>query len=271
MAHLHSFFLALVALGLVTTSVGCLVPSSRLAKCDSSFRELTEKNQTLESELAKLDAHRQKTVDELGRAEEELAGLDAQLRATEDRLANYENERSRLYRRFGRATPGSPRNVGDQLERLSKKYPSLRYDPSSGISKFDTDILFAEANAELAPEARARLKEFAKVLRSPEASDLRLMIAGHADDRRIVSDAARDMYPNNLHLSATRAARVADFLRASGVRNSRLAVQGFGSEQPIAASTTPGNRQKNRRVEVFLVAPDVPVVGWTETLTTIYR
>ena len=256
----------------IIAASGCgFVPGSRLSQCNESFRELTEKNEAIETELANLDAHNRKTSDQLSRAEEELVSLDQQLRATEDRLANYENERSRLYRRFGRASGKLPQGIGDQLEKLSRKYPSLHYDPTSGISKLDTDVLFGEAEAELAPDTRRMLTEFATILLSPEASNLRLMIAGHTDDRRIAGEATRDAFPNNWHLSAGRALTVADFLRANGIDSSRMGVAGFGSHQPIAANSTPGNRQKNRRVEVFLVAPDVPVVGWTETLTTIYR
>lgn len=271
MAHRRLSLLVLAAVMLTAATGCCFVPGSRLSKCTQSSRELAEKNKALESELANLDAHNRKTAEQLGRAEEELASLDTQLRATEDRLANYENERSRLYRRFGRASGALPKGVGDQLERLSRKYPSLHYDPTSGISKLDTDVLFNEGDAELAPETRKMLSEFATILRSPEASDLRLMVAGHTDDRRIAGESTRDTYPNNLHLSAGRALAVADFLRASGVDSGRMGFAGFGSHQPIAANSTPGSRQKNRRVEVFLVAPDVPVVGWTETLTTIYR
>ena len=39
----------------------------------------------------------------------------------------------------------------------------------------------------------------------------------------------------------------------------------------IVENSLPGNRQKNRRVEIFIIAPDVPVVGWTESFTNVYR
>ncbi len=263
--------LSLAAIVLVTTSGCFLVPGSRLSNCHSRCCELTEKTQALESELANLDAHNRKMATELGQTEQELATLDTQLRAAEDRLANYESERSRFYRRFGRGKATLPRGIGDQLAKLAERYPSLHYDPTSGISKLDTDVLFDEAQAELAGDARQMLAEFATILRSPEAQDLRLMIAGHTDDRRISGGDTRDVYPNNWHLSAARALAVADYLRVHGIDSSRMGVAGFASHQPIAANSTPGNRQKNRRVEVFLVAPDVPVVGWTETLSTVYR
>jgi len=271
MAHQRFPSIALAVLAILASTGCCFGPGSRLSKCTESHRELTEKNQALESELVNLDAHNRKTADQLGRAEEELASLDAQLRATEDRLANYENERSRLYRRFGRPSAQANSSIGDQLEKLSRKYPSLHYDPTSGISKLDRDVLFNEGEAELAPDARKMLAEFATIMKSSEASNLRLMITGHTDNRRIAGAETRDIFPNNWHLSTGRAQRVADFLRAHGVDSSRMGVAGFGSHQPIAANSTPANRQKNRRAEVFLVAPDVPVVGWTETLTTIYR
>ncbi len=271
MTHVRFSLFALAAVALVTSSGCFLVPGSRLTKCRNRYCELQTQNRAMSSELANLDSHNRKIGDELARAEEQVANLDTQLRAAEDRLANYENERSRFYRRFGRGSGKLPSGLGDQLAALSAKYPSLHYDESSGISKLDTDVLFNEGEAELAPEARRMLADFATILRSPDARDLRLMVAGHTDDRRIAGESTRDIYPNNWHLSAGRALTVADFLRAHGIDSSRMGVAGFGSQQPLIANSTPGNRQKNRRVEVFLVAPDVPVVGWTETLTTIYR
>ena len=45
---------------------------------------------------------------------------------------------------------------------------------------------------------------------------------------------------------------------------------GFGSHQPLAPNVSAADRRKNRRVEIFVMAPEVPIVGWTETTPTLY-
>ena len=102
-----------------------------------------------------------------------------------------------------------------------------------------------------------------RVLRSPAAGDLKIMIAGHTDNQSIAGPQLREQYPNNFHLSTARALAVADRMKQAGLPEQRLGVAGFGPYQPIASNTTAQDRQKNRRVEIFVMASDVPVVGWT--------
>ncbi|MDB3935160.1 OmpA family protein [Granulosicoccus sp.] len=54
----------------------------------------------------------------------------------------------------------------------------------------------------------------------------------------------------NLRVSRDRAAAVASFLIARGVRADRLLVKGYGATQPIADNTTDAGRATNRRIEV---------------------
>jgi len=69
-------------------------------------------------------------------------------------------------------------------------------------------------------------------------------IVGHTDSSG--SDAINDP------LSVNRATSVRNYLGAHGVAAHRVAVDGRGSSEPIAANTTDAGRAKNRRVDIFV-------------------
>jgi outer membrane protein OmpA-like peptidoglycan-associated protein len=69
-------------------------------------------------------------------------------------------------------------------------------------------------------------------------------IIGHTDSSG--SDAINDP------LSVNRATSVRKYLGAHGVAAHRVAVDGRGSSEPIAANTTEAGRARNRRVDIFV-------------------
>jgi len=95
------------------------------------------------------------------------------------------------------------------------------------------------------------------VLKSPEARDLKVFVVGHTDDRAIAKKPGARFVFEHFDLSTSRAQAVADFLRRQGLEEQRLGVAGFGSHEPIAPNVTSRDRQKNRRVEIFVMAPEV--------------
>ena len=163
-----------------------------------------------------------------------------------------------------------PPSVSKQLADLSRRCPALNFDPATGVGKLDTDVLFDSGHDELKPAAQAMLAELGRVLQSPEAGDLKVMVVGHTDNVPLAGKSLRERYANNFHLSTARALAVADCLRREGLNERRIGVAGFGPHEPIAASATAADRAKNRRVEIFVIAPDVPVVGWTDSVPSVY-
>ena len=69
-----------------------------------------------------------------------------------------------------------------------------------------------------------------------------LEISGHTDSR------GKEKY--NLKLSEQRAQAVAEYLRGSGISNSRITTIGRGEAQPVASNKTEEGRAQNRRVEL---------------------
>ena len=229
-------------------SHGC-ASSGKVAALESQNRTLTEQTRAQLAEIENLKLHSRNVEDRLIRAEEDLA-------------------RSEMNRRNAGVVPPG---LSGRLAELARRYPILQYDPATGISKFDTDLLFDSGDDRLRPGAEQILREFADVFRSPEASELKIMVVGHADSQGIKGRELRERYPTNWHLSAGRALVVAQQLRKAGIPEERMGVTGFGEYQPISPNDTAATRQRNRRVEIFVLGPETPVVGWADHAERLYR
>lgn len=103
-------------------------------------------------------------------------------------------------------------------------------------------VEFASGSDVVASSSYALLDEVADVLR--RAPGFRIEVQGHTDN--VGNPAA------NLDMSARRAAAVARYLAAHGVRYRRILTLGHGAERPIADNATEEGRQRNRRIR-FLV------------------
>jgi len=252
---------------------GCFVPQSRFNAVQTQNRVLAEQSRAQLAEIANLKVHSRNVEDQLASTEEKLAVYEEQRGLDRKQLLNYEQERTELHDQLrgmadGRL-PVTP-EVSRRLRSLSQRFPGLHFDPQSGVSKLDTDILFDTGRSELKEGAVQTLAQLAAAMKSPDAKDLKIFVVGHTDDRPIAHKPARDAYGNNFDLSTARAQAVADVLRKQGIEEQRLGVAGFAAHQPIAPNVTNRDRQKNRRVEVFVMAPEVPVVGWTDSTPSLY-
>jgi len=238
--------------GCLLSASGCKSTKTQVATLESQNRMLGEQSRAQLAEIENLKIHARGVEDQLIRAEQELAQLD-------------QNKGRRM------AGSGMPPGMSGRLAALAERYPSLHYDPQTGISKLDTDVLFDSGDASLKPNAEDVLTEIAQIFNSPEARDLKLMVVGHADTQGIKGRELRERYPTNWHLSAGRALTVADWLRDAGIPESRMGVAGFGQHQPIASNDSDDTRSRNRRVEIYVMGPETPVVGWSDMSGHFYR
>ncbi|MCJ7932511.1 MAG: OmpA family protein [Chryseobacterium sp.] len=99
---------------------------------------------------------------------------------------------------------------------------------------FDTD------KASLKPDGKTAVDEITKVLKND--SHLKLAINGYTDN------SGNDAY--NLQLSKDRATAVLNAITTSGIDQSRLSAEGFGSKNPIADNSSEEGKAQNRRVEL---------------------
>ena len=156
--------------------------ASALLGLQTQNRTLAERARAQQTEIENLKIHSRNVEDQLIRAEEDLAKLDDRSHRQQQKLANFKREHDELDDRYGRSGPittnSIPPGLSGRLSDLAERYPSLHYDPKSGISKFDTDVLFDSGEADLTPSARRMLGEFADIFQAPEARDLKIMVVG---------------------------------------------------------------------------------------------
>lgn len=108
-----------------------------------------------------------------------------------------------------------------------------------------SDLSFDVGRADIKPELRNVLDQFANGLKAQPATLVR--IVGHTDSTG--TDAV------NERLSVQRAESVKGYLEDRGVSGSRVEAVGRGEREPVADNGTAEGRAKNRRVEIFLREP----------------
>ena len=105
-----------------------------------------------------------------------------------------------------------------------------------------SDISFDTGRADIKPNLRPILDQFASGLSSQPNSEVRII--GHTDSQG--SDAVNDP------LSLNRAQAAKQYLAARGVDPNRVVVAGRGEHEPVADNSSEAGRARNRRVEIFL-------------------
>ena len=199
----------------------------------------------------------------------DLKSSEAELAIARQRLDNLASERGALQDRYVsllKQSKDAPSTLSDEAKRrfadLARRYPNFEFDPVSGVSKFHSDILFDSGSDALNPSAIPLLKEFASIMNSGTATQLNVLIAGHTDDLDIVKPGTAARHPTNWHLSTNRANAVALAMARTGLAEHRLGVSGYSKYQPTVPNTDAPHRSQNRRVEIFVLAPDALVAGW---------
>ncbi|RZL01859.1 MAG: OmpA family protein [Rubrivivax sp.] len=107
------------------------------------------------------------------------------------------------------------------------------------------DVSFDVGRADIKPELRSVLEQFASGLKSQP--NTLVNIVGHTDSTG--SDAVNDP------LSRERAQSVKGFLVDRGVSSGRVDTAGRGAREPVADNGSADGRARNRRVEIFLREP----------------
>jgi len=112
--------------------------------------------------------------------------------------------------------------------------------------------LFDAGDVTITKKEQASVKKIAAVLNAEMSPMWSIKVIGYTDNQPIKRV---KKYKSNTELSAARAKSVADYLvKECGFDRSRVSSEGMGEENPIASNKTKEGREKNRRVELVIVA-----------------
>jgi outer membrane protein OmpA-like peptidoglycan-associated protein len=244
----------------------------------------------LQGQLARNEAEKMQLLAQLRQEQLRLAAAESSRLTLEARLAEAEKDAARLSDRRNDDGPASDRHSTEAagwqqrstatgLRSLAERHPGLKtigdaaiapgelgeLSELSEIGALDTSILFAAGRADLRPDAIAALDEQMKLLHAASGAGLRIVVAGHADDRSETGAAAGDATEKSttgqLEISAARAAEVAAWLRRRGIAEENIVTLAVGARQPCDDGASPAGQAKNRRAEIFLAGPQTPLLG----------
>jgi len=238
---------------LIVTAVGCnAVPPWQMRQAQLSALHQYRQNQALAGQLGQAQASANQLASELAIANQRVDNLNAERTALHDRYAHL----------LTTASNPLPNAANRRFQELAEKYPEFEFDPETGVSKFNADLLFALGSDSVRPEAAQLLQEFAGIINSAEARDFNILVVGHTDDLPIKQSGTRAKHQTNWELSAHRGTAVIHSLSKYGVAEKRMGVAGYSMYQPVAPNSNDNNRQMNRRVEIYVLAPDARVAAF---------
>ncbi|MEO6709804.1 MAG: OmpA family protein [Planctomycetota bacterium] len=174
-----------------------------------------------------------------------------------------ENARLKEQLRVG----GSPIDANSNLAAYDSRISELKAALSElganpgDVTKFAVDggnvyrvkdaILFSLGSASISPEGLKALEGVAADI--AKTAHGQVSVRGHTDNMPVSRPETKAKYPlGNLQLSAERAVEAAVALQSLLGSTDDLVVMGFGDSVPVAANDSESNRQKNRRVEIFV-------------------
>jgi chemotaxis protein MotB len=254
-------------IGLVLLAgMGCQGRNPRLLQQSQlRARQLYEQNRALSMQRDGFGSSVQDLAAAKAQLEEQNQTLRNSLDVANQRLDNLLSSNQQLEQKFRNMMTSNKNPLSNdatrKLEELKRRYPEFDFDPVTGVSKFQTDLLFASGSDDVRQEALPILEEFARILNQPDAQNLKILVVGHTDDKPISKKTTREQHPTNWHLSTDRANSVVLTLKKLGLIEQRMGSAGYSMFQPVKPNSTDQNRQQNRRVEIFVLAPDAAVAG----------
>ncbi len=239
-----------------------------LTGCNDELKDLRIQNETQRQRIADLESQIKAQQLEIERLQRQLdaAGQKGgiEVDALQQKIAALEDDLARKKELLAQANAmllrggQLPEELSSQLQEFAAANDMVEYDETTGVVKFKSDLLFELGSDKVAAPAMTAVRSFCNILKSPQAQEFDVIIAGHTDDVPIAKPETRAKHPTNWHLSVHRAISVLNVMTATGVTPERLSVRGFGQYRPVAPNKpNDGGNPQNRRVEIYIVPKGV--------------
>jgi outer membrane protein OmpA-like peptidoglycan-associated protein len=202
----------------------------------------TARRAALERQAVAARAERAQAEHELAQRDAELAQSNAELEA--EKRARAENDAA-LEARAEQAE----RERNDAIASL-RQLAAIQETERGLVITLAGSLLFRTDEATLLPVAQQRLDQVAIELRTL-AGGQALVIEGHTDSEGTTG--------HNRELSEARADAVRAYLVSRGVPPEQIVAVAKGEDDPVASNSTAEGRANNRRVEIVISRPSVPV------------
>ena len=213
---------------------------SQQAALEQQVRILQEQRAALEREKSSLE-----------RAKAELDGQQAELLKQVNMLESQKSKLMSANRQSQEQYDALVSNLSEQVQKGQLQVRRYRDMLTVDVAE---QLFFDSGRATLKETGKKVLKEVADAMK--EYEDKAIRVVGHTDNVPIAK-AARNVFPSNWELSAARATTVVRFLQENGIAPARLIATGRAEFAPIAANDSPEGRQKNRRIEITLIDPNL--------------
>jgi chemotaxis protein MotB len=248
-----------------------------LAAARTSLEERLGALQLAEGQLVMAQAQKQSAADKIRALEAEtrasraevaqmtnaLASLRLRIEELTGLLAEKDRQASRdkvAIANLGKSLNNALANRVQELQRFRSEFFGRLRDVLKGRDDveivgdrfvFQSEVLFAQGQAEIGPEGQERLAKLAVALadiadKIPSDINWVLQVDGHTDDVPIRAG----RYADNWDLSTERSLSVVRYLNQQGLPANRLAAAGYGEYQPLDSANSDDARRKNRRIEL---------------------
>lgn len=165
------------------------------------------------------------------------------------RIDELEGEVSKLQRELGELE-AIKRSLEKRLrDEITKGELDLKVEERGLVITSLAEVYFDSGKAKIRPEAEAVLKKITFAVKEL-GGGRQIGVEGHTDNEPIKHSG----WKSNQHLSEARAESVANFLKKEGISSSSIVTEGYGETRPVASNDTKEGRQKNRRVEIIILA-----------------
>jgi chemotaxis protein MotB len=229
---------------------------------------LQSQRTALEQQVRILQEQRAALAGERNALEQQKGSLQQQKSSLEQDKASLEREQAEL-RRQNEALEAQKSQLLSASKQSQAQYDALVDNLSEQVQKGQLQVrrykdmltvdvaeqlFFDSGRAALKDSGKKVLKEVADALK--DYANKAIRVVGHTDDVPI-SKAAQKVFPSNWELSAARATTVVRFLQEAGIAPERLIATGRAEYAPVAPNDSPEGRQKNRRIEITLIDPNL--------------